>query len=170
MTPGDVARVLVKAAAFDQRTIGEADVLAWHEILAPYELADALEAVTRHYRDSTDRIMPAQLRRLTIIVRDEHRRRALERSDALALPSRYEDDVTRDIRVQVGVARCREVVNAIRERLATSRRNRQLNNLPTRGTWVERGPGMDPDYVPPSALLHPAVEQPNPPEEETLWS
>jgi len=113
--------VLTKAAAYDQRTIGEADVLAWHEILAPYDLADALEAVTRHYRDSTERVMPAQLRKLTNIVRDERHRREVGRSDALALPSRFEDDVTRDLRVQQGLAQCRDVLAAVMKRLGQKR-------------------------------------------------
>src|SRR6266498_864439 len=125
MTPGDVARVLTKAAAYDQRTIGEADVLAWHEILAPYELVDALEAVTRHYRDSTERVMPAQLRKLTITTRDERHSRELGRSGALALPSRFEDDVTRDLRVQQGLAQCRDVLAAVMKRLGQKRNERQ---------------------------------------------
>lgn len=121
VTPAEVARVLAKAAAFDQRTVGAADVAAWHEILAPYDLADALEAITRHYRNSTDRVMPAELRKLTNVIRDERHRRELGRSDALALPSRFEDDVTRDIRVRQGLAQCRGVLAVVMKRLDQKR-------------------------------------------------
>jgi hypothetical protein len=80
MTPGETARVLSKAAAFDQRTIGEADVMAWHEALADLDASDALAAVSRHYADSEQRIMPVHVRRLaTEINRD--RRRALREAE-----------------------------------------------------------------------------------------
>lgn len=120
MTPADVARVLAKAAAFDQRTVGEADVMAWHEILAGYDLGDALAAVTRHYRESTDRIMPAQLRRLATLVRDE-RRRVEGCSEALALPSRYEPDPDRDERMQAGMAQCRHILKIVMDDLEAAR-------------------------------------------------
>lgn len=73
MTPGDVARLLAKAAAFDQRTVGAADVAAWHEALADLPAADAMDAVTAHYREHEHRLMPAQVRRLAL---DLARRRA----------------------------------------------------------------------------------------------
>jgi hypothetical protein len=120
MTPGDVARVLTKCAAYDQRTIGESDVAAWHEILASYDLGDALDAVTRHYRDSTERIMPAQLRKLAAVVRDE-RRRAEGCSEALALPSRYEPDPERDERIGAGLAQCKHVLKLVMDNLEAAR-------------------------------------------------
>lgn len=81
MTPGDVVRVLTKAAAFDQRTIGEADVLAWHEALSDLDAADALAAVTRHYSTTEQRIMPVHVRRLAREVAAA-RREAIERDEA----------------------------------------------------------------------------------------
>jgi hypothetical protein len=86
MTPGDTARVLSKCAAFDNRSIDDPDVAAWHEVLANLELQDALAAVTAHYREQTQRAMPADIRRLAISERDrrqsaEHqrdRRQAIE--------------------------------------------------------------------------------------------
>lgn len=120
MTPEDVVDVLTKAAAFDQRTVGEADVLAWHEVLYRVDREDALAAVTRHYTDSRDRIMPADVVRLARVVKDE-RQRAIARHEVRALPSRFEDDVTRDIRVKEGVAQCRDVVAIVMRRLAEKR-------------------------------------------------
>jgi hypothetical protein len=75
MTPGDVGRVLAKAAAFDQRTVGEADVLAWIEVIGDLEAADALEAVSRHYAETDRRLMPVH-------VLDQARRVRLERVES----------------------------------------------------------------------------------------
>lgn len=61
MTPADTARVLAAAAAFDQRTVGTADVAAWHSALGELEYADARDAVTRHYRTTAERIMPVHV-------------------------------------------------------------------------------------------------------------
>lgn len=71
----DVGKLLAKLAAFDQRTVGEADVLAWHEVLGRYELGDCLAAVTEWYRDESRRAMPADIRSLTIRIRDERQAR-----------------------------------------------------------------------------------------------
>ncbi|MET8908370.1 hypothetical protein [Micromonospora sp. NPDC004551] len=62
MTLDEAAAVLAKAQAYDRRTVGEADIRAWQEALADVALADALAAVTAHYRDSTDWLMPAHVR------------------------------------------------------------------------------------------------------------
>lgn len=84
MTPGDTARVLAKIAAFDQRTIGEADVLAWHEVIGHLDAASCMAAVTTHYRENTTRIMPADVRKLATDIRvrqrsdHERRQRAIE--------------------------------------------------------------------------------------------
>lgn len=78
MNPGDAARILAKAAAYDQRTIGEADAMAWFEALSDLDAADALEAVTRHYRGSTERLMPAHVRVLVAGIVAEQRHAAFE--------------------------------------------------------------------------------------------
>lgn len=77
MTPSETAKVLAKASAFDQRTIGHADAMAWAEALDDVALADALEAVTRHYRESEHRVMPAHVRRHVEQIRRERARLAL---------------------------------------------------------------------------------------------
>lgn len=61
MTKSEVALVLVKCAAFDQRTIAEGDVEAWHEIVGHVDVADGLAAVTSWYSEHHDRIMPADI-------------------------------------------------------------------------------------------------------------
>ena len=58
----EVVRVLAHVAAYDRRTVGEADVEAWHTALADISLTDALHAVDEHYRRSRDWLMPADVR------------------------------------------------------------------------------------------------------------
>lgn len=70
MTPPEAALVLTKCCAYDQRTIGEADVIAWHEVLGDLRLVDCLAAVAAWYRDHRERIMPADIRRGVKVIRD----------------------------------------------------------------------------------------------------
>lgn len=62
MTKAEVARLLAMIAAFDRRTIGEADVEAWHLILADLDTNDCANAVRDHYTTQRDWIMPADVR------------------------------------------------------------------------------------------------------------
>ena len=64
MTPADIARLLGMCSAYDQRTVGQADITAWHHALGDLAVERAAEAVVEHYRNSRDRIMPADVRRL----------------------------------------------------------------------------------------------------------
>ena len=91
MTPDETALVLTKAAAFDQRTIGEADVMAWYSVLEDVPVDDALQAVSDHYRESTSRLWPADVRRLAAEIdhkrRGAERQRQLEAAEPPALPA-----------------------------------------------------------------------------------
>jgi hypothetical protein len=58
----EVARVLTRAASFDQRTLGDADVDAWFQVIGDLDFAECMAKVIEHYRSSTDRLMPAHLR------------------------------------------------------------------------------------------------------------
>lgn len=80
MEPIDVSRILAKAAAYDRRTVGKADTLAWHEALSDLDLDACLDAVAAHYRQSTEWLMPAHVRRLV----DEARRKAAITAEANA--------------------------------------------------------------------------------------
>ncbi|MFF8997105.1 hypothetical protein ACF1GW_30775 [Streptomyces achromogenes] len=62
MTPAEIAALLSFAAAFDRRTLGEADVLAWHTVLGDVTFDAAKAAVTAHYAVETRWIMPADIR------------------------------------------------------------------------------------------------------------
>lgn len=97
MTPGDAVRVLTKAAAFDSRTIGQADAAAWYEAIGELDVADALAAVTRHYATSTDRLMPAHVRRIAAdLARERHRAEREAREVATARRDAIERGPARD--------------------------------------------------------------------------
>ncbi len=75
MNRSETARLLAAIAAFNNRTIGEADVEAWQSVLPDATLDDAMEAVRRHYAENTEWLMPAHIRR---IIRDIHSEREAE--------------------------------------------------------------------------------------------
>ena len=66
--------MLAQMQAYDQRTVGESDVIAWQALLVDAPFEDCQEAIRRHYSENTDRIMPAHVRRL---VRDIHGEREM---------------------------------------------------------------------------------------------
>jgi hypothetical protein len=119
-----VIDVLAKAAAFDNRKVGEVDVLAWHEVIGRYDVSDALAAVTRHYTETRDRLMPADLMRHMKTIREE-RSRAQKAAAPLALPSRFETDEERDVRIKQGLAQCQDVLKPVFDMLAARREKRQ---------------------------------------------
>jgi hypothetical protein len=66
LTRSEAAKLLALCAAYDQRTIGDADVLAWHEGLqSPWvpniDPEEAQEAVIAHYRETTQRVNVADV-------------------------------------------------------------------------------------------------------------
>lgn len=107
MNRSETALLLGAIAARDQRTVGETDVLAWHEDLADLDFDDARAAVSRHFREATERIMPAHVRRQVRIIRAE--RRASAEVQALP-PGRFEDDPDRDERISRNVDRIRDLL------------------------------------------------------------
>jgi len=62
MTPDETVDLLTVAAAFDQRTVGEGDAMAWHAVLGDLAFADAKQAVLGYYAETRERIMPADIR------------------------------------------------------------------------------------------------------------
>ncbi|MCX4987148.1 hypothetical protein [Streptomyces sp. NBC_00572] len=72
MTPADAAELLTLAAAFDRRTVGEADARAWAAALhsMPFD-DDARAAVARHYGDTDKWLTPAHVRQQRARIRAE---------------------------------------------------------------------------------------------------
>lgn len=113
MNPIDIANVLAKAAAFDQRTVGQADILAWHEALHDLDAADALAAVTRHYSSSEQRIMPVHVRRIATELRRQRREleREQEKQSAIAAYAEQAGPLTdRSTEIQAFVGQVRSVL------------------------------------------------------------
>lgn len=71
MTVSDAATVLQLCATFDNRTVNESTVRAWHEVLADRRPDDCMRAVKDHYRTTRQFAMPADIRNLTRIYADE---------------------------------------------------------------------------------------------------
>lgn len=71
MTPAEAALVLTKCCAYDQRTIGKADAMAWAEVLADVARDDAMHAVVTWYRDHRERVMPSDIRAIVKSIRDD---------------------------------------------------------------------------------------------------
>lgn len=62
MNRSQVVDLLTYAAACDQRTVGEADILVWFDMLAPLDFDACLAAARQHYRRSPDvRLKPGHL-------------------------------------------------------------------------------------------------------------
>ncbi len=80
----EVGQVLAKAASYDRRTTGAADILAWHEAIGDLPLQDALKAVTVHYQGTDKWLMPVHLR----IICDE-----LANVEARAALAAYHEEV-----------------------------------------------------------------------------
>lgn len=86
MTKTETAALLTLIAAFDRRTIGEADVEAWHLIVADLEPTDCMAAVRAHYMTETRWLMPADVRAFAEAAsrRREGLRRIAEREAEIA--------------------------------------------------------------------------------------
>lgn len=111
MTPGDTARLLAACAMYDFRSVETADAAAWHHVIGDLDYDDAMEAVRLHYQQSTDRMMPAHVRQGVKAIRAERARR--EKHEARELPSPFEEDMNRQVRMQAGAAQVREVLAEI---------------------------------------------------------
>ena len=61
MNLSETTLVLAKAQAYDNRTVGAANVAAWQEVLADIGLDEALAAVTDHFKNSTDYLQAAHI-------------------------------------------------------------------------------------------------------------
>jgi hypothetical protein len=58
----EMGELLASAAIYDNRTVGDADILAWMRAIGDLPYGDADAAVAAHYGETTDRLMPAHVR------------------------------------------------------------------------------------------------------------
>lgn len=76
MTKAEIAKLLLMAAAFDQRTIGDADIEAWAATVGDLRFGDARSGLITHYREETTRIMPAHVLERVAEIREARLREA----------------------------------------------------------------------------------------------
>lgn len=126
MNRAEIVVLLTFAGTYDYRKVGDADVEAWHLALDDLALDDAKKAVVAHYREQTDRLMPAHVRHIVRDMVAAEKRAQRERPPALALTSRFEPDEVRALKLERGQAVMAEVLGPIMARLAEGRRDREL--------------------------------------------
>lgn len=97
MTPDETIDLLTVAAAFDRRTTGESDVMAWHAAVGDLDFGDSRAAVIAHYQQSRDWVMPADVRtRVKAMRRDRLAREIIPAPPAE--PGRYKAELDASIR------------------------------------------------------------------------
>lgn len=70
MTLDETIDLLAVATAFDRRTVGEGDAVAWYAALGDLDFADSRQAVIAHYRERREWIMPADVRTRVKAIRE----------------------------------------------------------------------------------------------------
>lgn len=58
----ETSQALALAQAYDRRTVGEMDVLAWQKILGGLPYDDVVQAITDWYSETSEWIMPVNVR------------------------------------------------------------------------------------------------------------
>lgn len=68
----ETGALLALISAYDNRNFNEETTAAWYDLLSPYTLAEAKHAVKKHYSETRDWLMPADVLR---IIKTERRAR-----------------------------------------------------------------------------------------------
>lgn len=68
----ETGELLALISAYDNRNFNKETTAAWYDLLSPYTLAEAKHAVKKHYAESRDWLMPADVLR---IIKTERSRR-----------------------------------------------------------------------------------------------
>lgn len=66
--------LLAKIALIENRPATNETIMAWAEILDRVDLSDALEALKKHYQQSTEAVKPAHIIRLAREIKDEKKK------------------------------------------------------------------------------------------------
>jgi len=70
--------LLAKIALLENRQATNETIIAWAEILERVELSHAMEALKKHYQQSTEAVKPAHIIRLAREVKEEEKKRIFE--------------------------------------------------------------------------------------------
>lgn len=71
MNRSEAATILALCASYDRRTIGEADVAAWIQVIGDLRFQDVSQAIVGHYSRSRDFVMPSEIRTEVRRIRDD---------------------------------------------------------------------------------------------------
>ncbi|MFE7659662.1 zinc finger domain-containing protein [Streptomyces celluloflavus] len=93
MTLAELSEVLGFAALYDNRTLGEAEVRAWHLIVGHLDADDTRQAIAEHYGQTRDRLMPSDLLQRGRRIRDQR----LGTVDGPGLPAHVPDADPHDV-------------------------------------------------------------------------
>lgn len=96
MTNAEVTELLSTLQPYDQRSVGETDVIAWHGALGDLRFEECRDAVLAHYRESTDRVMPAHIRRRVSLARQDRAMRSITTGGDELVPKPDWFNTTRD--------------------------------------------------------------------------
>lgn len=77
MNREECAALLTVVASYDRRSLGEADVIAWHGAIGDMTFEECRDATVKHYASQTDWLMPAHVRKLALAARQDAAMRAL---------------------------------------------------------------------------------------------
>lgn len=83
MNLSETQQLLAGVAGINGRTVGQIDVRWWQKLLADYPLDDCITAVTQHYKETNEWIMPAHIIKRVKAMRAER----IERAQPLPAPS-----------------------------------------------------------------------------------
>lgn len=72
----EVAKLLARASAFDNRIVNDVNVAAWHEVLWQVDYDLAVAAVNEHFKTSTEYLMPVHVSNGAKVQRDRRDRQA----------------------------------------------------------------------------------------------
>ena len=89
MNAEQAGQVLAKCASYDRRKTGEAEVIAWLQVLGDLRYADCEQAVIGHYAETREWIMPADIR---IRVKEARHQRIKDAGGIPAPPPELLDD------------------------------------------------------------------------------
>lgn len=89
MNREEATNLLAVAQTYDQRTVGQTDVMAWFSALGDLPFSESRDAMVTYYATNTTRVMPAHIRQLLLAARQDRAMRALSpaRSDLVPMPS-----------------------------------------------------------------------------------
>ena len=78
MNISETGLLLAKIALLENRQATNETIIAWAEILERVELTHAMEALKKHYQQSTEAVKPAHIIRLAREVKEEEKKRIFE--------------------------------------------------------------------------------------------